>query len=251
MAPKIIIVDDDETMNELIRVNLQPRGYDMISAKNGKQALDLAREFKPDLIVLDVMMPEMDGFEVCKQLREFTDVPVLFLTAKGREQDLMRGFEVGGDDYVRKPFSLRELEARIQALLKRSVKVEREKSVTQFNDGHLRIDLDSGHVYREGKMVHLTPTEFRLLGCLVHNIGVVITHEDLLRDAWGENYTDATASLSLYVRYLREKIEDDPSLPRYIMTKWGIGYWFAEVETPADKPGNGIWIGRQTGSDGE
>lgn len=243
MAPKILIVDDDETMNELVRVNLQPRGYDMISATSGVKAIDIVREYKPDLVVLDVMMPEMDGFEVCKQLREFTDIPVLFLTAKGREQDLVRGFEVGGDDYVRKPFSLRELEARIQALLKRAVHVERERVITQFNDGNLRIDLESGHVYRAGKMVHLTPTEFRLLSCLVHNMGMVITHEDLLRDAWGENYTDATASLSLYIRYLREKIEDDPSLPRYIITKWGIGYWFADASQPTERPDDGVMVG--------
>jgi len=244
MAPKIIIVDDDEKMNELVRVNLQPRGYEMISVTNGRRAIEIVRENNPDLVILDVMMPEMDGFEVCKALREFTDVPVLFLTAKGREQDLVRGFEVGGDDYVRKPFSLRELEARIQALLKRAVRVERDRIITQFNDGNLRIDLESGHVYRAGKMVHLTPTEFRLLKCLVHNIGMVITHEDLLRDAWGENYTDATASLSLYIRYLREKIEDDPSLPRYIMTKWGIGYWFADTGSPTEKSDNGMLLGR-------
>ena len=244
MAPKIIIVDDDETMNELVRVNLQPRGYEMISVTNGRRAIEIVRENNPDLVILDVMMPEMDGFEVCKALREFTDVPVLFLTAKGREQDLVRGFEVGGDDYVRKPVSLRELEARIQALLKRAVRVERDRIITQFNDGNLRIDLESGHVYRAGKMVHLTPTEFRLLKCLVHNIGMVITHEDLLRDAWGENYTDATASLSLYIRYLREKIEDDPSLPRYIMTKWGIGYWFADTGSPTEKSDNGMLLGR-------
>lgn len=243
MAPKIMIVDDDETMNELIRVNLQPRGYDMVSATNGRRAIELAREIKPDLIVLDIMMPEMDGYEVCKQLREFTDVPVLFLTAKGREQDLVRGFEVGGDDYVRKPFSLRELEARIQALLKRAVKSDRERVVTKFNDGNLRIDLDSGHVYRAGRMVHLTPTEYRLLSCLVHNMGTVLTHEDLLRNAWGENYTDATASLSLYIRYLREKIEDDPSMPRYIMTKWGIGYWFAEPGTQAEVTDDDVVVG--------
>jgi two-component system KDP operon response regulator KdpE len=243
MAPKIMIVDDDETMNELIRVNLQPRGYDMISATNGKRAIELAREIEPDLIVLDIMMPEMDGYEVCRQLREFTDAPVLFLTAKGREQDLVRGFEVGGDDYVRKPFSLRELEARIQALLKRAVKVDRERVVTQFNDGNLRIDLENGHVYRAGKMVHLTPTEYRLLSCLVHNMGTVLTHEDLLRNAWGENYTDATASLSLYIRYLREKIEDDPSMPRYIMTKWGIGYWFAEPGTPTELSDDEMVVG--------
>lgn len=244
MSPKIIIVDDDETMNELVRVNLQPRGYDMVAAKNGRIGVELARELNPDLIILDIMMPEMDGYEVCRQMRQFTDAPILFLTAKGREQDLVKGFEVGGDDYVRKPFSVRELEARIQALLKRSVRSDRDKTINKFNDGYLRIDLISGHVYRAGKMVHLTPTEYRLLTCLLHNTGAVITHEDLLREAWGENYTDATASLSLYIRYLREKIEEDPSMPRYIMTKWGIGYWFAGVENMKEEPGDSELLGR-------
>ncbi len=228
MKPKIIIVDDDETLSELVRVNLTPRGYEVQGVSSGTEAIRLVGKSKPDLIILDVMMPGMDGFEVCQQLRRLTDAPILFLTAKGREQDLVRGFEVGGDDYVRKPFSLRELEARISALLKRSKKTaDGQKQMTEFNDGCLRVNLETRHVYRNGHMVHLTPTEFRLLSCLVRNIGAVVTHEDLLREAWGENYIDATASLSLYIRYLREKIETDPSNPVYIMTKWGVGYWFA------------------------
>ncbi len=228
MKPKIIIVDDDETLSELVRVNLTPRGYELQGVSSGTEAIRLVGKSKPDLIILDVMMPGMDGFEVCQQLRRLTDAPILFLTAKGREQDLVRGFEVGGDDYVRKPFSLRELEARISALLKRSKKTaDGQKQMTEFNDGCLRVNLETRHVYRNGHMVHLTPTEFRLLSCLVRNIGAVVTHEDLLREAWGENYIDATASLSLYIRYLREKIETDPSNPVYIMTKWGVGYWFA------------------------
>lgn len=228
MKPKIIIVDDDETLNELVRVNLQPRGYEVVSVSSGPEAIRMAGEYRPDLIILDVMMPGMDGYEVCQRIRKTTDTPILFLTAKGREQDLVRGFEVGGDDYVRKPFSIRELEARITALLKRANHSKGDnKQPSQFNDGHLRVDLDTHHVYLDGHMVHLTPTEFRLLGCLVRNNGAVVTHEDLLREAWGENYTDATASLSLYIRYLREKIEDDPGAPTYIKTKWGIGYWFS------------------------
>jgi len=228
MKPKIIIVDDDETLNELVQINLAPRGYEIISATSGSEAIKIVGNAPPDLIILDVMMPGMDGYEVCQQLRRLTDAPILFLTAKSREQDLVRGFEVGGDDYVRKPFSIRELEARVSSLLKRGRKsaLSNNRS-TEFDDGHLRINLDTRHVYRNGQMIHLTPTEFRLLSCLVRNIGAVITHEDLLREAWGENYTDATASLSLYVRYLREKIEADPSSPIYIMTKWGVGYWFA------------------------
>ena len=228
MKPKIIIVDDDDTLNELVRVNLQPRGYEVVSASNGQEAIRLTGEYHPDLIILDVMMPGMDGYEVCQKIRKVTDTPILFLTAKGREQDLVRGFEVGGDDYVRKPFSIRELEARITALLKRAHHSKDDSKLTsQFNDGHLRVDLETRHVYLEGHMVHLTPTEFRLLGCLVRNSGAVVTHEDLLREAWGENYTDATASLSLYIRYLREKIEEDPGTPTYIKTKWGVGYWFS------------------------
>lgn len=233
MKPKIIIVDDDDTLSELVRINLQPRGYEVISASSGPDAIALSNKHHPDLIILDVMMPGMDGFEICQNLRKTTDIPILFLTAKGREQDLVRGFEVGGDDYVRKPFSIRELEARVSALLKRAKKSNSNGGISQsYNDGVIRIDLDTHHVYRNGRMVHLTPTEYRLLSCLVRNIGAVVTHEDLLREAWGENYTDATASLSLYVRYLREKIEEDPGNPTYIMTKWGVGYWFANTKQP-------------------
>ncbi|HHY88814.1 MAG TPA: response regulator transcription factor [Chloroflexi bacterium] len=226
MKPKILVIDDDETLTEVLELNLRAKGYQVMTANTGLDGIKLAYETHPDLIVLDVMMPEMDGYDTCKRLREMSDVPILFLTAKGLEQDLIKGFEVGGDDYVRKPFSLREVEARVQALLKR--RVNRDKSDNHYDDGRLRIDLETQHVYRDGEMVHLTPTEFRLLRALVKNMGAVVTHEELLREAWGEGYTDATASLSLYIRYLREKIEDNPGDPNYILTKWGIGYWFAD-----------------------
>lgn len=226
MKPKILVIDDDETLTEVLELNLRAKGYQVMTANTGLDGIKLAYETHPDLIVLDVMMPEMDGYDTCKRLREMSDVPILFLTAKGLEQDLIKGFEVGGDDYVRKPFSLREVEARVQALLKR--RVNRDKSDNHYDDGRLRIDLETQHVYRDGEMVHLTPTEFRLLRALVKNMGAVVTHEELLREAWGEGYTDATASLSLYIRYLREKIEDNPGDPNYVLTKWGIGYWFAD-----------------------
>lgn len=226
MKPKILVIDDDETLTEVLELNLRAKGYQVMTANTGLDGIKLAYETHPDLIVLDVMMPEMDGYDTCKRLREMSDVPILFLTAKGLEQDLIKGFEVGGDDYVRKPFSLREVEARVQALLKR--RVNRDKSDNHYDDGRLRIDLETQHVYRDGEMVHLTPTEFRLLRALVKNMGAVVTHEELLREAWGEGYTDATASLSLYIRYLREKIEDNPGDPNNILTKWGIGYWFAD-----------------------
>ncbi len=233
MKPKIIMIDDDDTLCELVRVNLAPRGYDVTTISNNAEAVQIVQKHHPDLIILDVMMPGMDGYEVCQRLRKVTETPILFLTAKGREQDLVKGFEVGGDDYVRKPFSLRELEARISALLKRSKRSNNSNAaLSEFDDGFLRINLHTKHVYRDGKMIHLTPTEYRLLSCLVRNMGAVVTHEDLLREAWGEGYTDAIASLSLYVRYLREKIEIDPGHPKYIMTKWGVGYWFSSEFEP-------------------
>lgn len=230
MNQKILIIDDDNMMRDLIRVNLEQLGYEIVTAGSGHEAILIVKDFKPDLILLDIMMPEMDGYEVCNILKQKTEAPILFLTAKSQTQDLVRGFEVGADDYVKKPFSLRELEARIQALIKRASLKKQGTEITQFNDGILKIDLETRHVYKNGRMVHLTPTEFRLLGALVRKMGKVMAHEELLREAWGEAYLDATASLSLYVRYLREKIEDDPGNPKYLMNKWGVGYWFSKGE---------------------
>jgi two-component system KDP operon response regulator KdpE len=169
------------------------------------------------------MMPGMDGFETCRRLREFSTAPVLFLTARGEEVDLESGFGAGADDYMRKPFSQRELELRIQALLQR---VERSKDPLKYQDDWLELDLDREIIRVNGRLVHLTPTEMRVLRCMLQKRGTILSHSDLLREAWGEGYVDAIASLSLYVRYLREKIEKDPSKPEYIRTKWGVGYWF-------------------------
>jgi two-component system, OmpR family, response regulator VicR len=224
MNDSILIVDDDQTLTKMLAKWLRAKGYDIQIATSGRDGLEKARKSQPDLVVLDVMMPEMDGFETCNRLREFSDVPVLMLTAKTTEEDLIRGFQNGADDYVKKPFSFMELELRISAILKRANM--KEDQPTLFDDGTLKIDLDRQHVYRENNLVHLTPTEYKLLSCLVRNQGGVISHEGLLRDVWGEAYTDATACLSLYIRYLREKLEANPSEPKYIRTKWGIGYWF-------------------------
>ena len=224
MNDSILIIDDDETLTKMLAKWLHAKGYDVQIAVSGRDGLEKARKSQPDLIVLDVMMPEMDGFETCNRLREFSRVPILMLTAKTTEEDLIRGFQNGADDYVKKPFSFMELELRISAILKRA-NLKDEQPVL-FNDGRLKIDLERQHVYRESELVHLTPTEYKLLSCLVRNQGGVISHEGLLRDVWGEAYTDATACLSLYIRYLREKLEENPSEPKYIRTKWGIGYWF-------------------------
>jgi len=228
MSDNILIIDDDETLTKMLAKWLHAKGYDIRTAASGRDGLEKARKSQPDLVVLDVMMPEMDGFEICNRLREFSQVPILMLTAKTTEEDLIRGFQNGADDYVKKPFSFMELELRISAILKRA-NMKDEQPVL-YNDGRLKIDLERQHVYRDNELVHLTPTEYKLLSVLVRNQGGVISHEGLLRDVWGDAYTDATACLSLYIRYLREKLEENPSEPKYIRTKWGIGYWFDPIQ---------------------
>jgi len=199
----------------------------VITALTGAEGLKLAYRLHPDVIVLDIMMPDLDGYETCLRLREISEVPVLMLTAMTSEEDLLRGFEAGADDYVKKPFSLKELEVRIAALVKRSA--NNENGDIAYDDGTLRVDLQRQHVYRDNQRIHVTPTEFRLLSCLIRHRGHVVTHEELLREVWGDGYLDAVPSLSIYIRYLREKLEEDPGEPRYILTKWGVGYWFSPV----------------------
>jgi two-component system KDP operon response regulator KdpE len=223
---RVLVVDDDAVLNQMVQANMKLAGHEVFSALSGEAALRDLASINPELVILDVMMPGMTGFEVCRRMRETTAVPVLFLTARGEEEDLVQGFDSGGDDYMRKPFSQRELEVRVRALLARAQRANEAHEAQMYVDDQLQIDLEEGTVKRANKVVHLTPTEFRVLRCLVRNRGKVLTHAELLVEAWGENYTDAIASLSLYVRYLREKIEKDPSKPEYIHTKWGIGYWF-------------------------
>jgi two-component system, OmpR family, KDP operon response regulator KdpE len=224
MGEKLLILDDDVALSELLAARLEGQGYATLVAHNGRDGMRIAYEAQPDLIILDISMPEMDGFEVCRRLREMTDVPILMLTARTGNEDLVRGFEAGADDYVKKPVDFSELELRIRAILKRA---GGEKEALHFDDGNLQVDLERGHVYLRGERVHLSPTEQRLLSCLVRERGRVVYHAELLKQVWGEGYLDSTANLSLYIRYLREKLEDDPSEPRYICNEWGVGYWFA------------------------
>lgn len=231
MNEKILIVDDDPALSEILALKLTPSGFKVLTANTGREALKKAYENKPDLIVLDVMMPEMDGWETCQRLRELSDVPILMLTAKASEEDVVRGFQLGADDYVKKPFNLKELEGRIRAILKRANSTERENHLV-YDDGSLRIDLERQQVFRNGQLIHLTSTEFQLLKVLVKHSGSTVPHDELLTNVWGPAYLDATASLSLYIRYLREKLEDNPGEPQYIRTKWGLGYWFAPANYP-------------------
>jgi two-component system KDP operon response regulator KdpE len=225
MNRRILVVDDDPELACLLALWLGSRGFQVHTACCGCDGLRVAYDFHPDLVILDVMMPDMDGYQTCQRLRERSDIPVLMLTAKTAQEDVIQGFQAGADDYVKKPFDFQELEARLHVLLKRSGSVV---TCPVYDDGNLRIDLQSGHVYRDGVPVQLSPTEYRLLWALVARQGCVISQEDLLKEVWGESYGDALASLSLYIQYLREKLEDEPGEPEYIRTEWGSGYWFAE-----------------------
>jgi two-component system KDP operon response regulator KdpE len=229
MNEQILIIDDDDMLGTLLLQSLRPKGFIVEAASGGRAGLRKAFEMHPDLVILDVMMPEMDGWETCRRLREMSDIPIIMLTAKSEEQDIILGFQLGVDDYIKKPFSILELTYRIRAVLRRT-KDRQQKTPIVYDDGTLRIDLGHRQVEKNGDSVHLTPTEFRLLSYLVQHKGTVMPHKRLLQEVWGPHYEDATDCLSLYIRYLREKLEVDPSDPKYIRTEWGRGYWFAPLE---------------------
>jgi len=227
----ILAVDDEPKMTRFIRLNLELEGYRVSEAADGIEALRKVRDELPDLVLLDVMMPEMDGFETLEHIRETSTVPVIMLTVKGEEEDKVRGLELGADDYVTKPFSARELSSRIKALLRRTETSSlAEKSVVRIDD-RLSIDFQRHEVWVEGTPIKLRPTEYRLLYHLVSNAGWVMSHEALLSKVWGPEYRDEVQYLRLYVNYLRQKIEVDPAEPRYILTERGVGYRFADLNS--------------------
>jgi two-component system KDP operon response regulator KdpE len=228
---KLLIIEDDQVLNRVLTEHLHNVGYDVLSASGGVEGLELMQGNGPDLVLLDIMMPGMDGWQTCRRLREVSDVPVLILTAKGAEDDVIKGFQLGADDYIKKPFNLQELELRVEAVLRRSASRRRDDT-SDYNDGVLQIDLGRRMVVRRGDPVHLTPTEFRLLSYLVRHRDRVVPHSELLSEVWGPRYVDDTASLSVYIRYLREKLEENPATPRYICTEWGVGYRFAVPRAP-------------------
>lgn len=212
----------------MLQIQLEQRGYEVVTALSGLEGLKTAYEAHPDLVILDLMMPDMDGWEVCRRLREVSDIPIIMLTVRSRDGDVVRGFESGADDYVTKPFDEGELEARIRAVLRRSnYESEADPSPTVFyDDGYLHIDLERRVVSVAGEGIDLTPTEFDLLCYLVRHEGRVLTHQHILTEVWGGEYANRTDYVKLYVRYLRSKIEKDPSEPVYIRTEWGEGYYF-------------------------
>ena len=231
MTYKILIVDDDADLCKLLKLKLEANIFETRTAANGLEALQMAYEFQPDLIILDVMMPDMDGFETCRRLRELSNIPIILLTARTEEKDILQGFESGADDYIRKPFSRNELSARMMAVLNR--KYVQDSHCAYYDDGNLSVDLNQQLVYKQGIRIHLTKMEFQLLSHLLCRQGKVVSHAALLNGVWGNGYREAKSLLSLYIRYLRQKIENDPDNPEYIRTEWGVGYWFVPM-TPAN-----------------
>ncbi len=228
-APRLILVVDDEArMIRFIRMNLELEGYQVIEANNGVEALEQVRQHVPDLIVMDVMMPELDGFETLRLLREFSTIPVVLLTVKSEEEDRIHGLELGADDYITKPFSPRELSSRVHAVLRRADwPAPPPRTILEIDD-RLKVDFNRHQVIVNEERVDLRPTEYRLLSHLIQNAGWVVPHDTLLAKVWGYEYRDETHYLRLYINYLRKKIEKDPAKPKYILTERGVGYRFVD-----------------------
>jgi len=227
---RILVVDDEERMVRFIRMNLEHDGFQVVEAFNGRQAIQKLRDTTPDLILLDVMMPDIDGFEVLETIREGSTVPVIMLTAKGEEDDRVRGLELGADDYITKPFSPREMVSRVKAVIRRTEGAGGSMHDLIEVDERLKIDFDRREVWLEGKLVKLRPTEYRLLYHLVQNAGWVVTHDQILTKVWGYEYRDEPHYVRLYINYLRQKLEKDPASPKYILTERGVGYRFVDYK---------------------
>jgi two-component system KDP operon response regulator KdpE len=225
MTEKILVIDDEEPTVNLIAMLLERRGFEAIKAFGAEEGLRKAYRHQPDLVLLDIMMPDMDGWEVCKRLREMSDVPIIFLTARGDVKDIVKGLEMGADDYVVKPYENDELVARVRAHLRRSPRPNMSEELV-FNGGDFRINFMNREVWVRNEIKHLTPKEFNLLGVLVRSAGRVVTRTELVTQAWGEEYADAIDSLKLYIHYLRQKLEINPQQPEYILTSRGVGYRF-------------------------
>ena len=221
---KILIVDDEELLVKGIRYNLQTEGYEVVTGSNGEEAVQLAADPDVGLIVLDVMMPVMDGMEACRRIREFSDVPIIMLTAKAEDMDKLLGFDQGADDYLTKPFNILELKARIRSLLRRAG--SREAETKRITRGGLTVDSSARNVYKNGSAVELTAKEFDLVELLIRHPNRVFSRENLLDMIWGDDYRSDIRTVDVHIRRIREKLEDDPAAPKAIMTKWGVGYYF-------------------------
>ena len=230
---RILVVDDDVTLLQALSISLEADGYKVSVADSGKEGLRVAYEEKPDLIILDIGMRGLDGWEVCRTIRRFSDVPIIMLTAWDSEEHTTRGLKLGADDYVAKPVAHNVLVARMEAIFRRLEKSFRLSDSCAYDDGVLKIDLCRQQVYREGTPVHLTPKEYALLGRLMETPGQVVPHEELLTCVWGTNYRSDTRYLGVAIHGLRKKLEPDPHTPRYILTRWRVGYLFNPGGRPA------------------
>ena len=223
---KILVVDDEKLLVKGIKFNLENDGYEVAAAYDGEEAVELAKTGNFDLIILDLMMPKRTGLEACMMIREFSNVPIIMLTAKGDDMDKLIGFEQGTDDYLTKPFNILELKARIRALLRRSSPAEEKEDTNRIVCGDLALDVSERNAYKNGKPVELTAREFDLMELMMKNPGHVYSRENLLDIIWGYEYQGEIRTVDVHVRRLREKLEEVPAQPEYIMTKWGVGYYF-------------------------
>ena len=227
MAKKVLVVDDEKLIVKGIRFSLEQDGMEVTCAYDGEEALKLAQENQFDMILLDIMLPKMNGFEVCQAIREFSDMPIVMLTAKGDDMDKILGLEYGADDYITKPFNILEVKARIKAIMRRTAAKEtKEENVKVIESGDLKLDCESRRLFVVGREVNLTAKEFDLLELLVLNPNKVYGRENLLNLVWGYEYPGDVRTVDVHVRRLREKIEPNPSEPRYVHTKWGVGYFY-------------------------
>lgn len=231
MSKKVLVVDDDASFTELVNIVLTKEGFEVLVASNGREALRALFESKPDIVLLDVIMPQMDGWQTCKYIREASDVPIIILSGHSRsEDDIIRGLDHGADEYILKPISNRELAARVKAMLRRaefpSVKEPEQTGI--YIDDHLVVNIEERKVLVEGERIRLTPIEFRLFSQLLNNAGRILTHKQLLERVWGWEYSDDVDYVRIYISHLRQKIEENPSQPRYILTDSGVGYYFAK-----------------------
>ena len=226
MAKRVLVVDDEKLIVKGIRFSLEQDGMAVDCAYDGEEALQYARENEYDMILLDVMLPKIEGFEVCQQIREFSNVPIVMLTAKGDDMDKILGLEYGADDYITKPFNILEVKARIKAIMRRTTRKENANLPKTIENGDMKLDCESRRVYIAGKEVNLTAKEFELLELLILNLNKVYSREELLKLVWGADYPGDVRTVDVHIRRLREKIEASPSEPKYVHTKWGVGYYF-------------------------
>lgn len=228
MGKKALVVDDEKLIVKGIRFSLEQDGMEVDAAYDGEEALQMARDKSYDIILLDVMLPKLDGFEVCQQIREFSDVPIVMLTAKGEDMDKILGLEYGADDYITKPFNILEVKARIKTIMRRAHKKEEVVKIRVVESGDLKLDCDSRRVYICGREINLTAKEFDVLELLVMNPNKVYSRDNLLHLIWGSAYPGDVRTVDVHIRRLREKVEATPSEPKYVHTKWGVGYYYKD-----------------------